>query len=366
MNKISQWHGNLVVGNPSEGCRLCSLGSKMVLFITGKCDSNCFYCPITKEKRHDIIFANEQQIDTIDQAINEAHMISALGVGITGGDPSLTLGRVIEYISAFKKEFGQKFHCHLYTSHALTKVHLNQLHTAGLDEIRFHPPVLNLTDNIKESIRIAQSLDWQVGIEIPVIPDKRDKIIRIINFAIELNLSFVNLNEFEITEANVEKLHNFGYKVKNEISAAVEGSDTLAEELLNQFKKSPVTIHFCSAGYKDGVQLKNRLIRRAKNYSQKFDEITNEGLLVRGRIILREKSIISQIVLDLQTTFNIQQSDLEVNEGKKCIFVNWKTARKIGDYLVGKYSDKIDSIEIIHQYPYQNGIITYLEPLYES
>ncbi|MHA1199285.1 MAG: radical SAM protein [Candidatus Heimdallarchaeaceae archaeon] len=366
MNRISKWHDNLVVGTPSEGCRLCSLGSKMVLFITGECDSNCFYCPIMKEKRNDIIYANEQQIETIDQAIKEAHMISALGVGITGGDPSLTLDRVVDYIISLKKEFGVEFHCHLYTSHALTKEQLKQLFSAGLDEIRFHPPSLILTDKIQQAIINAKDYEWKVGIEIPIIPDKQDRIIRIIDFAIESNLDFVNLNEFEITEANVEKLNSLGYKVKTEISAAVEGSESLAKELLKKFKKSPITIHYCSARYKDGVQLKNRLLRRSENYAKEFDEITTEGLVVRGRIILKENDIIPKIISDLQTTFKVESDKTGVDLDNNTIFVHWITAKEITKFLTEKYENQIISIEIIHQYPYQNGIITYLEPLYES
>ncbi len=366
MSRISKWFSNLVVGTPSEGCKLCSMGSKMVLFITGKCDSNCFYCPIMKEKRRDITFANEQQIETIDEAIKEAQMISALGVGITGGDPSLTLDRVIEYINSFKKEFGKQFHCHLYTSHALTKKQLMNLCDSGLDEIRFHPPMLVLTNEIRDCIRNAQTLDWQVGIEIPVIPDKRDSIVQIIDFAIESKLSFVNLNEFEITEANVKKLSNLSYKVKSEVSAAVEGSESLAKEILKKYKKATITIHYCSARYKDGVQLKNRLIRRAKNYAKNFDEITEEGLLVRGRVILKDALGITEIISDLQVTHEIRIENMEIDEDYNTIFIHWNKAKLLTKYLVDKYKNQISSIDVIHQYPYKNGIITYLDPMYES
>lgn len=365
MNKISKWYDNLVVGIPSEGCRLCSLGSKMVLFITGKCDSNCFYCPIMKEKRQDVIFANEQKIKSVDQAILEAKMISALGVGITGGDPSLTLDRVSNYITALKREFGNKFHCHLYTSHALNKEDLKQLYTSGLDEIRFHPPSLILTDKIKESIKLAKSFNWKIGFEIPVIPGELDKIVEIIDFSINSDLNFINLNELEITEANIEKMNKMGFRVKNNLSAAVLGSDKLAKELLKKYRKFPITIHYCSARYKDRIQLKNRLIRRAKNYARDFDEITNEGLLVRGRIVLKDKISISTISTELQTTLGISSTNLEIEENKATIYIHSNTAKKITDYLVEKYPNEIISIEIIHQYPYQNGMITYLEPLYE-
>lgn len=365
MNRISKWHDNYIIGKPSKGCKLCSQGAKMVLFITGECDSSCFYCPIMKEKRMNITFANEQQIDSIEEAIQEARMISALGVGITGGDPSLKLEKVTEYISELKKEFGPKFHCHLYTSHALTKEELKQLFKAGLDEIRFHPPSLILTKDIQETIKNAKEFDWDVGIEIPVIPDKQEGILQIINFSIKLKLDFVNLNEFEITEANVELLDNLGYSSKAATSAAVMGSEILALQLLKEYKKSPITIHYCSARYKDGVQLRNRLIRRAKNYAKDFDEITSEGLLVRGRIVIKDGVLLTPILSELKTCYGITSESIEIEEDNNIIYIHWKTAKKITDFLLEHYLDKISSIEIIHQYPYRNGIITYLEPLYE-
>jgi len=366
MNRISKWHGNLVVGHPSEGCRLCSLGSKLVLFITGECDSNCFYCPIMKERRMDITFANEQQISNVSQAIEEAYMISALGVGITGGDPSLTLDKVLEYLSSFKTEFGKEFHCHLYTSHALTEKQLKELFIADLDEIRFHPPSLLLTEKIKKSIETARTFDWDVGMEIPVIPDKQDKILEIINFAIETNLNFVNLNEFEITEANIKQLDALGYRAKATSSAAVEGSESLAKLLLKKYKKSPITIHYCSAKYKDGVQLRNRLIRRAKNFAKKFDDITEEGLIVRGRIILKERDILPELLSNLQSSFEIGPEEIAIDQDNLTVFLNWEQAEIVADYLIEKYANQIKSIDIIHQYPYQKGIITYLNPLYED
>lgn len=366
MNKIANWHGNLVLGKPSEGCRLCALGSKMVLFITGECDSNCFYCPIMKERRHDIIYANEQHIDSIEHAIKECKMISAHGVGITGGDPSLTLPRVVNYISSLKEAFGQDFHAHLYTSHALTEEQLDILFSSGLDEIRFHPPSLVLSTNIQKSIINARKINWVVGIEIPVIPDKQDKIKRIIDFAIESKLDFINLNEFEITEANLKRLSELGYKVKSNYSAAIEGSESLARTLLEQYNKSPITIHYCSARYKDSVQLKNRLLRRANNYAKKFDEITSEGLIVRGRIKTKDDSDPLEIANEIQASHKIPFNNLEIDSDHNCIYIHWKTARRLSKSLSDKYDDKIESIEIVHQYPYTDGIITYLEPLYGS
>ena len=311
MRRITKWHSNKVVGKPPKGCMQCSLGGKLVLFITGICDSNCFYCPLTKERREDVIFANEQLVKTVQEAVEEAKMISALGMGITGGEPTLTLDRTTSFLTTFKEEFGENFHTHLYTSHSLSSNQLKKLREAGLDELRFHPPRLSLSDEMKESIINAKSFDWKVGIEIPVIPDQGEQIDQIINFAGQANLDFINLNEFEITEANIKILAKKGYRTKSDISAAVEGSESLAYRLLKMHKKIPITIHYCSSKYKDNVQLRNRLLRRAKNYAKPFDEITDEGLVVRGRIVVKTITSINEISNSLRENYDID-SDVPV------------------------------------------------------
>ncbi|MCG3220244.1 MAG: radical SAM protein [Candidatus Heimdallarchaeota archaeon] len=366
MKRIAKWHGNKITAEPSEGCKLCALGAKLVLFITGECDSNCFYCPVAKERRKDIIFANEQEIKSPSEVIKEAKMISAKGAGITGGDPAITMNRVIEYLSALKQEFGQNFHCHLYTSHSLTKTQLDELFNVGLDEIRFHPPRLNLTNNMKKSIEESRKLKWITGIEIPVIPDKEQPISEIIDFAIDNKLHFINLNEFEITEANFEILSKMNYESKGAVSAAVKGSEELAYKLLKHFKTYPIAIHYCSSKYKDKVQLRNRLIRRAKNYSKPFDTILNDGLIARARI----KTVSEQDLLKLKRVliedFKIDNNLIEIDAENCYLFTSWQIISKLMNDFLKSLKEEIVNIEIIHQYPYDGGIITYLEPLFEK
>ncbi len=361
-----KWFSNRVIGEPSKGCQLCSLGSKLVLFITGECDSNCFYCPLSKEKRKDLIYANEQLITSVQEVIHEAKMISALGVGITGGEPTNSISRVLSYISELKKEFGNSFHCHLYTSYAIPEDQLNQLHKAGLDEIRFHPPRLDLSKDIKSTINNAKKLSWDVGVEIPVIPDEKQKIIDIIDYSIETNLDFLNLNELEITEANFSILEKKGYKTKDSVSVAVLGSENLAHDLLKKYKKSKITIHYCSSSFKDRTQLRNRYIRRAKNYAKPYDEITDDGLIVRARIIVSESEQLDKIQSALINKYKVNEECLEIGEKNNMLFLNWRDALEYGQDLNNQFQNRIKSIHIIHQYPYPDGIITYLEPIIED
>jgi len=47
-------------------------GPKMVLFVTGLCGKNCFYCPVSYERREkDIIFANERRVSRDEDLVKK-------------------------------------------------------------------------------------------------------------------------------------------------------------------------------------------------------------------------------------------------------------------------------------------------------
>ena len=274
-------------GKLPKGCAYCVKGEKLVLFITGLCPNNCFYCPVSEKKcGKDIIYANEWKITSPKDILEEAKLTKAKGAGITGGDPLVKLDRTIKYIKLLKKKFGKSFHIHLYTPlNLVTEKTLNKLHKAGLDEIRFHP----MLDKPKEwkRIELANKFKWDVGVEIPVIPGKKTKTIKLIDF-IKDKVDFLNLNELEISDTNVNKLVEKGFKPKNKISYGVKGSEKLAKEILNHLKKSKLNIHYCTTTTKDKAQLARRIKRRALSIALKTDFITKEGTLVRGAIYLPE------------------------------------------------------------------------------
>ncbi|MCX9085737.1 MAG: radical SAM protein [Candidatus Methanoperedens sp.] len=327
-----------------EGCRLCYKGAKMVLFVTGICGKNCFYCPVSNERREkDIIFVNERRVSRDEDLIEEALLMDALGTGITGGEPLLRLDRVVHYIKLLKNKFGRSHHIHLYTALAPDRGVLESLKNAGLDEIRFHPPqdllpILDRTD-YRASLIESYNLGLSVGIEIPSIKCDLNEVISLLT---EVN-GFLNLNELEFSETNFSCLKDREYVVLNDTSSAAIGSKEAAQAL--DYGK----LHFCSSRFKDAVQLRERFKRIAKRSARNFDEVTEDGTLVYG--------LIEGNCIDILKEIGVQDAMYEVMEGT--VEIAWW----IAEDLAGELNKIGCRVSVIERYPMKNGMIAERTPL---
>jgi pyruvate formate-lyase activating enzyme-like uncharacterized protein len=304
-------------GRLATGCTFCMKGRKSVLFITSRCHYECFYCPISDDKRkEDVMKINETRIlhpeseDAFTKVCDEIRLCQSTGVGITGGDPLATPQRTYYYIKALKKEFGKSFHIHLYTSPQLvSKEKLLHVTSVGLDEIRFH---LNVEDDsLWKRILFANTLSLKVGVEIPAIPGTLVQSKKLLDFCKTHKIEFVNINELEYSDVGDAPLHTKGFVVKNSVSYGIRSSEELAKELVAYGKKIGLRVHYCSASWKDAVQLGNRFLLRSQKVAQPFDVVDAEGLLTRGEIRLMNQSNFSltQILDMILEEFELQTTD---------------------------------------------------------
>ena len=61
-------------GTLPKGCQMCVKGQKLVLFVTGLCPRNCFYCPISEKKhKKDVVYADEWPIKNEKEILKLAH-----------------------------------------------------------------------------------------------------------------------------------------------------------------------------------------------------------------------------------------------------------------------------------------------------
>jgi uncharacterized protein len=324
--------------NQSEGCQVCRKGAKMVLFITGSCPRTCWYCPLSRERKGiDVTYANEHPITTPDEAVQVARTMSALGTGVTGGEPLLHTDRVIEYCSRLKEEFGERHHIHLYTGTAPDSDTLASL--KGLvDEIRMHPPEEEwpdfMTGAYAESVKAARAMGFAVGVEVPALPT-----VGVLEPALEI-LDFLNINELEWGDTNAEGMRERGYTLEDGYHNAVAGAREWAFHISRDEK-----VHFCSSSFKDSVQLRKRLIRIAKNTARPFDHVTRDGTVIYGNLVPAGNDI--AWIRTLSPGFFTNCDDH--------IELSWRVLKRQADVLTGECS-------IIERYP-DRGMIVEVTPL---
>ena len=274
-------------GALSPACAQCREGRKMVLFVTGLCRFRCFYCPVSERRNQlDVVYANERRVHSDQDVIDEAKAIGAGGTGITGGDPLGVIDRTEHYVRLLKSEFGPSHNIHLYT-HEPNPEKLRRLATAGLDEFRLHiphylwGPLAADGGAYRSVLEAAPSWGIRRGVEIPVLPEKEAELRRLLRTLESIGVDFVNLNEMEFSETNEAKLHDRGYALDPRNGWGVRGSRAVAERIVREGGYH-VPIHYCSSRFKDGVQLKQRLLRRAERTAPPFAATTADGTVVFG------------------------------------------------------------------------------------
>ncbi|MCI4330961.1 MAG: radical SAM protein [Thermoplasmata archaeon] len=274
-------------GELSPACQQCAEGKKMVLFVTGLCRFRCFYCPVSERRNQkDVVYANERRVLRDEDVLEEARSIGAAGTGITGGDPLGVIDRTDHYVRLLKGEFGAEHHIHLYT-HEPNPEKLQRLARSGLDEFRLHIPhylwgPLAASGGAYRSV-LEDAPAWGIrrGVEIPVLPEKEAELRRLLTTLDEIGVDFVNLNEMEFSETNEDHLHGRAYELDPSNGWGVRGSRAVAQRVVREMRLT-VPVHYCSSRFKDGVQLKQRLLRRAERTAPAFAERTGDGTVVYG------------------------------------------------------------------------------------
>jgi pyruvate formate-lyase activating enzyme-like uncharacterized protein len=341
----------------------------MVLFVTGICDSACFYCPLSQDKAgNDVVFADEMPVHNNHDILYELDAIGAEGAGLSGGDPFCRLERTLDFISFLKDSQGDEFHIHLYTSQTdASEQSIRNLYEAGLDEIRFHPMTVNW-----RAIEAAVKLGMDVGIEVPVIPGEVESLKKTAIRAEEIGVSFLNINELESSETNFASLSSLGLRLRNMESASIAGSAELAKEFITWSADGleSISVHYCSAHFKDAIQMRNRLERRLERTAREFEErADDEPLLILGVIRAPfgeelDSEMLTQIKDVLESQFDVPSTQLNIDLPRRRIEIaGWILDEITQDLRASIQNGDSLEIGIVHEYPSWDRLQTLFDPL---
>ena len=309
-------------GALSPGCEQCQEGKKLVLFVTGLCRFRCFYCPVSERRNQlDVVYANERRVQSDADVLDEARAIGASGTGITGGDPLGMIDRTVHYVELLKAEFGANHHIHLYT-HEPNPEKLRRLAEAGLDEFRLHIPhyLWGSLESHGSAYRdvLAAAPSWGIrrGVEIPVLPEKEKELRRLLRSLDRLHLDFINLNEMEFSATNESALHGRGYRVDTWNGWGVKGSRATAERIVREVRLS-IPLHYCSSRFKDSVQLRKRLLRRAERTAPAFADQTKDGTILLGIVEAADELQLPRVVEAMGSIGRVPAADYRVDAARR-------------------------------------------------
>jgi pyruvate formate-lyase activating enzyme-like uncharacterized protein len=251
--------------NISPGCRLCHSGSWLCVYITQRCNRDCFFCSQKTLKPSDIgadsikAYVNEEIVfDDVREIVMYLKYWKLEGLGISGGEPLLALDKVCRLISAAKKAIPKPY-VWLYTNGDLvTKQRLLRLKRAGLDEIRFD---LVARDYELAPLRLASGVIKNVTVEIPVIPTDKKRLEAVLGELKKIGVRYLNLHELMVTKENRMKLRKTGISGKGSLETAK------AVEFASNKKNTGLGVNVCSLSYKKEEQTQN-MIRHMRKVSK--------------------------------------------------------------------------------------------------
>lgn len=262
----------------SPGCRICTEGGWSCLFINGKCNCRCFYCPTAQDKVGE---PTTNSVEFVRPADYVAYLerLGFTGSSLSGGEPLMTPERSIAFIRAIKDRFGPNMHVWLYTNGALATTDiLMKLRDAGLDEIRFDIGAINYN---LTPLQKAVGLIPTVTVEIPAIPEEKERMKGMLGVLRDIGVQHLNLHQLRLTPFNFDHLQVRKYLYIHGEKVTVLDSELAALEILLHGIRMGIDlpINYCSFPYKNRFQSRASRQRNASFLIKVFEAMTENGFI---------------------------------------------------------------------------------------
>ncbi|MBD3267850.1 radical SAM protein [bacterium] len=264
--------------NLSPGCKICAQGDWSCLFINGRCNCRCFYCPAPQ----DVDIQPTTNTVTFPQPNDYLDYIETLGfagVSLSGGEPFLTFEKTLQFLQAVQSRFGDSIHTWLYTNGTLaTPDKLNQLKKAGLKEIRFD---IGATRMKLEAAKQAVDIIDTVTVEIPAIPEEFETMKQTIREMAAAGINHLNLHQLRLTPHNLPHLARRNYTFLHGERATVLESELTALQLIHWAYKQEIKlpINYCSFVYKNRFQRAAARRKSAAFVKKPHENVTENGYI---------------------------------------------------------------------------------------
>ena len=262
----------------SPGCRSCGDGSWSCLFINGRCNGRCFYCPTPQDDDGPPVTNGLPFTSPEDYAAYVA-ALGFNGVSISGGEPLLTPELAISYLSAVRRRCGVTLHLWLYTNGTLLTADLcSRLRDAGLNEIRFDLGAVRY--NLKK-LRLAIGCIETVTVEIPAVPEDEELLRGKMVEMAEAGVKHLNLHQMRLTPHNFGPLTERGYTFLHGEKITVLESELSALRLVRYGLEQgiPLPVNYCSFPYKRRFQHAAARRRAALTVCTPDETVTESGYL---------------------------------------------------------------------------------------
>ncbi len=237
----------------SEGCNLCGNGLWSCLFITGKCNASCFYCPASQNK-DELPTSQGLSFPTAASYAEYVSYFKYKGVSFSGGEPLLFSDRVAEYLKEIRAKCDTDIYTWLYTNGIVANEAIfKKLADLNLNEVRFD---IGATGYSLDKIRHAKGIIKNITIEIPAVPEEKNRIIALLPEMVKAGVSNLNLHQLRLTNYNVEKLKNHNYTYIPAEKPIVLESELSALEIIKYAKQHQIEIgiNYCSFFFKNRFQ----------------------------------------------------------------------------------------------------------------
>lgn len=262
----------------SPGCRICGEGGWSCLFINGKCNCRCFYCP-TSQDEISVPTTNRLPFSDDQSYSDYVSHFGFNGVSISGGEPLLTPEKTLRYIETVRMNHGDGLHIWMYTNGSLvTSEIIQKLKNAGLNEIRFD---ISARDYALDKLALAVNHIPVVTVEIPAIPEDLDRLAQLIPVMHETGVNHLNLHQLRLTPHNSRFLSTRNYTYLHGDKVTVLDSELTALTLLKQSVENNwnLPINYCAFAYKNQFQRAATRKRNARFIIKDHESVTESGLI---------------------------------------------------------------------------------------